>query len=366
MRIRPAPGEPFQMVEVDREDLDPAKDTYGVSKETYAKYRQIAAAQAKAKARELKRIPSFSRDTELRIPGSRSTFASPPAATEEFLAHNPSLWDTGWADVGDGVEDWMDGIDVKQRHGHKALDETPRGRELLEMFRQGQNDRGLRETLNFIFGQARGRRWDSVSWSQIDDLVDIFAESARREADRTGSSKFLVAGVPRIEWMPPATGFAEPTPAFVSSLDNRALEYYRRWRASQDLYGLAARLEQMMRKNRKCLRPEERKAVNSRIKTIRAWAERPDTMPEWACASFREPAVICDLLGIEAELRKLAAACEMGYDPAWALHERDGQEWQPGLGVLPEAGEARGAPASDLDLPWETAANPRGRRKRRR
>lgn len=363
MRVRPEPGEPFEIVEVDRDDLDPSKDTYGVSKETYAKHRAMAAAQAKAKARELKRIPSFHRDAQMRIPGARATFSTPQDAAEQFLSHNPSLWDLGWADVADPVEDWMDGVEVRQRWGYKALDETPRGRELLDLLHAGRNDQAFREILVFLFGQARGRRWEAVSWDRIDALVDVFAESARREADRTKSSSFLAAGVPRIEWLPPTTGFAEPTGPFIQSLDERSRDHYRRWKASQDLYDLSDRIDRMLRKNRKCLTPEERKTVAARVKTIRAWAERPDTMPEWACASFREPAEICDLLGIEAELRKLSDACEIGYDAAWAVRGRDSEPWEPGLGVLPEAGE-RSAPPPDLDLPWETAANPRRRARR--
>jgi hypothetical protein len=154
--------------------------------------------------------------------------------------------------------------------------------------------------------------------------------------------------------MPPATGFAEPTPAFVESLDQRSRDYYRRYRASQDLYGLADSIENALSRNKKCLTPPERKVVKDRIATLRAWAKRPDTMPEWACASFRDPAVICDLLGIEAELRKLAQACETGYDASWPIREREG-ELAPGLGVLPEAA-ALDRPAGhpeDMDLPWK-------------
>ena len=363
MRIRPEPGMPMETIEVDREDLDPAKDTYGVAKETYPRYRDIAAAQAKAKARELKRMPTFSRGQELRIPGARATFSSAKSAADQFLSYNPSLWALGWADVGDYVEDWMDRTEVRVRgRRFAALNRTRRGQELLDLFRRGQNDAGMKQMLAYLFGQARGRRWDDVPWDKVDSLVEIFAEAARREADRIGDSDFLTAGVPHIAWLPPAMGGA-PTPEFVQSLTLKGQEYFQRHEASQRLYDLADRLDGLLRANRKCLSAEDRKVVRQRIKTIRGWAQRPDTMPEWACASFQEPAQLCDLLGIEAEVSKLAAACEFGYDPAWA--KRGGDTVQPGLGVIPEAAEFA-APEDDLDLPWETAANPARRRRHRR
>lgn len=118
MRIRPEKGLPMEVVEVDREDLDPAKDTFGVAKETYSKYRDVAAAQAKAKARELKRMPSLSPDAELRLPGTRQTFSSVRDGVDKFLSYNPSLWDLGWADVSDQVYDWMDRTEVRTRGRH--------------------------------------------------------------------------------------------------------------------------------------------------------------------------------------------------------------------------------------------------------
>lgn len=369
MRLRPARGEPFEVVVVDSEDLDPAKDTFGVAKETYPHYRGMASKQAKKRARERRRMPTFERDAELRIPGARATFRSAAEAADRFLSRNPSLWDLGWADVGDPIEDWMDRTEVRVRGGrYRPLDETRRGREILGLFRSGRNNEGLRDLLAYIFGQAKGRRWDEVSWDKVDEIVDIFADSAQREVDRTGSTDFLVGGIPRIEWFPPGAGFGAPTPEFVESLTPRGQTYYARWEASRELYGLAESLERALRENRRCLTAPERRVVRDRIKTIKRWAERPDEMPEWACASFREPAAICDLLGIEAEARKLAQACEIGYDPAWPIHERDSEPWRPGLGIHPAAAELEAPVTEDLDLPWETAANPavlRERLKRR-
>lgn len=361
MRLRPAPGEPFQTVEVDRDDLDPAKDTFGVGKEVMGKYRGHATAKAKALARELKRMPTFEKGQDPRVPGARSTFSSPTAAAKEFLSHNTSLSHLGWADVGDAVEDWMDRNEAHTRRGrHKALDETPRGREILDLFQTGRNDQGMRELLAYLFGQAPNRRWDGVAWNKVEEIVDIFAQSADREATRTGETDFLVGGMPRIEWMPPATGFHESTKHFVESLPKKGREYYRRYDASRALYVLADTLDNSLKRNKRCLSADERAVVRARIKTIRRWAKRPDEMPEWVCASFREPAEICDLLGIEAEVAKLDAACDSGYDPSWPT--RPEGLVRPGLGVLPSAAALAPAPVEDLDLPWES--NPRRLRER--
>lgn len=364
MRLRPSPGEPFEVVEVDREDLDPAKDTFGVAKETFDKYRRLAGSQARDRARRLKGAPAFDPDTELRVPGAPATFRSADAAASEFIERNPSLWHLGWADVGDQIEDWMDRTEVRTRgRKHRALDETRRGREILSLFREGRNDQGLHDLLAYLFGQAKGRRYENVPWSKIEDLVEIFAESARREADRTGSSDFLAAGVPSITWMPPSTGFHAATPEYVQQLDARGRTYYRRYEASQHLYELADRLKRLLRRAGKCLTAEQRRVVRTRIKTIEQWAKVPDEMPEWACAVFREPGVICGLLGIEEEAARLSAACEVGYDPDWP--RRGGTDpVQPGLGVIPSLSAPSAAPEADLDLPWETAANPRRRRRR--
>lgn len=364
MRIRPAPGEPFEIIEIDREDLDPAKDTFGVARETFDRYRDAATAQAQARARELKRMPTFDRDEELRIPGTRATFRAPDEAADQFISHNSSLWDLGWADVADQVEDWMDRTEIRVRGGkYKALDETHRGREILELFHTGRNDQGFRELLAYLFGQAKGRRWDDVPWSKIEDLVDVFAENARREADRVGSTSFLPAGIPTITWMPPATGFHASTSEYVEQLDERGREYYRRYDASQHLFELAARLTRLLKEAKKCLTSEQRAVVRSRIKTLKAWAKRPDEMPEWACAVFREPGVLCGLLGIEEEAARLQTACELGYDPAWARARLE-EPLEPGLGVIPGAAPVAPPTSEDLDLPWETAANPTALRER--
>lgn len=362
MRIRGAPGEPFEVVEVDREDLDPSKDTFGVGKETYGKYRDISAAQTRARARELKRMPTFERGAEPRIPGARGTFDDAPQALDIFLDHNPSLWVVDWADVHDGVRDWMDRIQPGKRGAR--FNETARGQEILELFRKGLDTKGLHELLLYMFGQARGRRWDNVDWMMIEELVEIFAEGARDYVEHGGSPAEIQGGIPGIVWFPPALGFRGRSKEFVESLDERGQEYYRRYQASQDLYGLANALKILLRQNRRCLSAPERRVVRSRIKTIERWAERPDEMPEWACASFREPMAICDLIGIQAEVDKLRTACELGYDPAWPLGRRDKAPWQPGLGVLPEAAELAQVPSEDLDVPWETAANPRRLRER--
>lgn len=364
MRIRPGPGEPFEVIEVDRDDLDPSKDTFGVAKETYGRYRGMAGSQARAQARELKRMPVFEPGAELRLPGTRATFRSADAAADEFLTHNPSLWNMDWADVTDHVEDWMDRIEVRIRGRHRALDETARGREILEMFRNGRNDQGFLALLVYLFRQAKGRRWENVSWSQIEDLVEIFAESARRESDRVGSTTFLSAGIPTITWMPPATGFRSDTPEYLEQLEPRSQEYYRRYEASEHLHRLARELQRLVREGGKCLTSEQRKVVRARIKTLKQWAQRPDEMPEWACAVFQEPGVLCGLLGIEEEAARLAAACEVGYDPAWASGRLE-EPLEPGLGVIPGvAAYAPSEPPEDLDLPWETAANPATLRER--
>lgn len=365
MRIRPGPGEPFEVVEVDAEDLDPSTDTFGVGRETYGRYRKVAETQASARARELKRMPVFEPGAELRLPGTRATFSSADAAAELFLTHNPSLWNMDWADVGDPVEDWMDRIEVRMRGRHRAFDETARGREILDMFRSGRNDRGFRALLVYLFRQAKGRRWENVSWSQIEDLVEIFAENARREADRVGSTTFLSAGIPTITWMPPATGFRSDTPEYLEQLDPRSQEYYRRYEASEHLYRLARELRRLLREGRKCLTSEQRRVVRARTKTLEQWARRPDEMPEWACAVFQEPGVLCGLLGIEEEVSRLGGACEVGYDPDWPRARLE-EPLEPGLGVIPAVAAALPAPPEDLDLPWETAANPAMLRERLR
>lgn len=362
MRIRPGPSEPFEVVEIDREDLDPSKDTFGVAKETYGRYRDDAAAQARARARELKRMPTFERDEEPRIPGARATFDDPPQALDLFLDHNPSLWVVDWADVYDGVRDWMDRIQPGKRG--KRFNKTARGQEILELFRDGLDTKGLHELLLYMFGQADGRRWENVNWMMIEELVEIFAEGARDYVAQGGDPADIQGGIPAVVWLPPATGFHGRSKEFVEALDERGQEYYRRYQASQDLYGLASVLKRLLRENRRCLSASERRVVRSRIETIERWAQRPDEMPEWACASFREPTAICDLLGINAEVDKLRTACELGYDAGWPLGSRNKAPWEPGLGVLPQAAELARAKPEDLDLPWETAANPRKLRER--
>lgn len=360
MRMRPEPGQPFQTVPVEREDLDPGRDRLGVTPSTKPYYRSEAAKQAKVERREEREAERRRKRIERGYAkGVRSTFSTPKKGAQEIYDANLDFYEpiTQVADPADYVDDWFDRQEASVRGRWKSLKQTKRGRELYEAHKTTFGRPAVLDTLAYVLGKAKSKRWDDVDWRAIDDYNDALRKAyLAEEAHGHG-----VAGW-KASFELPLAARGVPSEEEAAKAPPAAREQYIWIEASRELADVADRLDAAYKANRKYIKdPDHRKTIRERIKQIRAWAEDPAAIPEWAC---RARHLYCDFPAAWLELAEVQGASEKPYDPNWPLREIAEGKDATELGVLPTDVQPGAEPAvtEDLDLPWEMASNPDKRR----
>lgn len=369
MRIRPRADEPFELVAVEPDDLDPALDRFGVEPEATPRYRRIAQQQAQ-------RGRPFERDTDLHGAGISTTFASGKAAAKIFMEGNPEFFDAPSfddVDAHDTTLDFMDRLEVRSGKRYVKLAKTHRGQQILSGGPTGSGTAIARDMLAYLFGQAgRSRRWRDVPWGHVYDYVAMLRHAMELEARRRQIA--MPSSAPL--WVPLASGQYAPDEMLVlatEQLGASAAERLADWLNSQELYELADRLTAVLsppkgpggragRRARRCLGKEARKAVAARRRQIEHWAAYPREIPQWTCVSTQateaSSAGLCLFPGLAEEVSRVERACDRPYDPSWPDEVRnrrcaEGDEEQFGSGIAPLGCDGV-APSDALELPWES------------
>lgn len=404
VRVRPAKGEPYEILPFDPETADPTRDTYGVEPGFHRMYKEEAKAQSKARRRARRRKPLEEHSAPgLREVGVRTTFDSAREAAREFMSMNGHIFESSHFDdieIRDQTRDFMDAIEVpvggkrktvkfrggeRQKVKYAKLAKTPRGQEILEGGGRRSGDGVAREMLVFLFGMAGPRRrYIDVPWDMVTDYTDLIVERMVDEAPwRMETEGPPVAGV---TWYPLAAGLWDEEDLVKAAIEEVGYEKglkLAEWVNSQHLYRMANHLEAIIkpqkgppgkegRKRLKCIPKEHRKIIRHRLRQIREWAAYPEGIPEWACDPIQDfehgNTRVCRFPAIEHDISLIHRACEEPYDPSWPQRLRIGlaaegkfdESAQYKAGIMPiESYELpEQASSYDLDVPWEQAEGP--------
>lgn len=241
--------------------------------------------------------------------GARQTFDSSREAADEFYDENALYFDY-IPDPGDGLREWADGQTLRAGHDRTSrLRLTAAGRKILEAPQGGPQ---IRAALQWIFGRAKGRRWDAVDWTAIDDLeaqLKPHYEPSAREASTGG-----------IYWRPGIAG--QRTAERLDDLDPHQLTELGAWESADELRQAVAELRETYVETSQCLTPLVRVRVASRIAEFGRWAEDPDEIPEYACEPDPESGgYVCNYPLVIGEVRQLRDACRGAYDVQWAAED---------------------------------------------
>lgn len=302
------------------DEADPRRRRYRFDLESPADY----PAQARRRKAIRQRKPKPIRRP--RVPGVQTTFRSPAAAARTFYSANAAYFDNV-RDPIDGLRDWADGIDVAVSRGRsKRLATTQHGQRIFAASRgQGQIEAALR----YVFGQAKGRRWDRVAWQEIDRL----------DAALRPHYEHAPGGTAGITWRPDV---GELDVATLDTMPPDVVARVRDYESHREIKAALEDLRTAYRRTRQCIPPELRRTVLHRIKAWSGWERAPERIPAYACEpDERSGGHLCNYPAVAGELRELRRACERAYDPDWALP--DARAGAPGFPDL-SAGEADVAP----------------------
>ncbi|MEX1364432.1 MAG: hypothetical protein AB1Z98_15005, partial [Nannocystaceae bacterium] len=298
-----------ETVEVDEEDLlghgsdpDPRQRRYRFDAESPADY--PGQARAKKAARASKKGASKSR-TKTKA-GLRVTFDSATKAAAMFYEHNADFFDHVH-DPWDGLRDWMDGIEVRvgRSKAHRKLNKTATGKRILE---QKHAAIAIRQTLAYLMGKAKTRRWEDVPWDQVDRL----GEALERYYEAPGSE----AGQPGIYWRP-FTGTVRAEDLDAMTPEQR--EAIRAQEAAQEIGEQLEQLREAYARAKDCLPKEVRRVIERRIAEWTRWVKDPTEIPGYACEPDPHTAgYLCNYPSVAGELSELRRSCEEAYDPNWA------------------------------------------------
>ncbi|MCX4244198.1 DUF3560 domain-containing protein [Paraliomyxa miuraensis] len=314
-----------ETVEVDEEDLighgtdpDPRKRRYRFDVESPADY--PGQAQAKKAARAAEKTEGTKKGKGKKgkatlAAGLRATFDSPAKAAKIFYDHNEDYFDNV-VDPWDGLRDWMDGIEVRVGRGHRKLSKTPAGQRILK---EKHASRAIRGALAYLMGQAKGRRWETVPWAQVERLGEALERYF--EAPRSGASQ---AG---LYWRP-FTGNVR-----AEDLDAMTPEQRVSIREQESVKEIGEQLEELKEayeRAKGCLPDDLRRVIERRTAEWSRWVEDPSKIPDYACEPDPETAgYLCNYPAVAGELRQLRKSCEDAYDPNWAAKES--REGAPGF-----------------------------------
>ena len=376
-RVRAPKADSFELVPVDPEDLDPARDTYGIDPSATPRLKTEAEWVAGAKKPAGKAM-TRGQDLDLGRAGATTTFSSNKKAAQTFMEQNAHLFEAPLfedIDIYDVTLDFMDGIEVRSGNRFVRLSKTNRGEEILRGSGRSSGGAVAEEMLAYLMGYAGSRRrWRDVPWHLVTSYVMKIQETMQEEAQR----KKVRAPGGGVRWYPLSSGMYSPEEMLTIAIDEIGESRAQRladWMNSQALFDLADRMEKVLappkgsqgkaaRRAKKCLTLADRKAIRRRLETIETWAKYPASVPQWACVSSRETEAtavsLCVYPGLEQEVRNIENACA-GYDPSWPAKERarlcaagDAEATEYGAGVAP-----LGCPEDvvleddSMSVPWE-------------
>lgn len=329
-------------VEVDPEDVlthdgkHPRRRRYRVDLDSPADYR--GRAEAKAALRATTQAGTSKKRPRL----FRETFDNAKAAAHEFYKSNENFFDHV-RDPFDGLREWMDGVEVQLGKRARRLSQTPAGRRILE---EPLAERAITLALAYVFGRARGRRWDAVDWHLVDLLGESLEPYFEDPGDATPSRRGLY-------WRPiVGTITAEQ----LDDLSPEARAQISEWEGSEEVRRALADLRDAYAQNQACIPPELHAIVERRIAEWDRWTGDPSQIPEYACEpDERSGGYTCNYPAVAGELREIERACRRPYDPDWALPEaRQGTPGFPDVSAGPEdSWSAQEEPPFPADPPSE-------------
>ncbi len=254
----------------------------------------------------------------------RQTFTSAAEAASTFYTANELFFDHV-ADPIDGLRAWADGQDAMRGRVGKRLSQSAAGRKIFDA-RQGRPQ--ILAALRWVFQQSKGRRWDAVDWSAIDDLGEALAplyEPPDREPGTLG-----------IYWRPTAH---LPLAERIADIDPHDALQLGAIETAEALASAVAELRETYEVSRECLSPRLRAIVERRIDEWTAWVRDPSRIPAYACEPDEATqGYVCNYPLVLGELRELRGACRQAYDPDW--YERESDAGAPGFPPAP--GDPRG------------------------
>lgn len=302
-------------VEIDSEDLlgsrgeHPRRRRYQFDLDSPADYQAQARARAAALSSETataKRKPRLFRET----------FDNAKEAAREFYRGNEDFFDHVH-DPFDALRDWMDGIEVRVGKRARRLSQTPAGRRILG---EPHAEHAITLAIAYVFGRAKGRRWDAVDWREIERLGEAMEPYFEAPYDSTPSRGGLY-------WRPIVGTVA---PEQLDDLSPEARAQLAKWEGAEEVRQVLAELRETYERNRDCIPPELRSIAERRIAEWDRWAQNPSRIPEYACEpDERTAGYECNYPSVAGELREIERACRTVYDPDWALPEA--QRGTPGF-----------------------------------
>lgn len=274
----------------------------------------------------------------------RQTFDSARKAAVAFYRAN-ELFFAYVRDPVDGLRAWADGIDVRSGRATRRLVDTKAGRAILGA---PQGAPQIQAALRWVFGRAKGRRWDAVDWGAIDrleELIEPYFEAPDREAS-----------MPGIYWRPVdrVVPFSERTPQQLAMLDADEAVALAEKESRLRLQEAVSDLRTTYSETRDCLSPALRRKVEIRIAEWSKWARDPEKVPEYACEPDASTGgYVCDWPLVTGELRELRGACRHAYDPDWLESQRDEPGFPPSadLEQVEQVPELVDAPVFDPETP---------------
>lgn len=409
MRLRPDKGEPFETVDVEREDLDWRKDTFGLEKGARATYKALAEQQAKERRALLKKLGKPVQELEGRAKGAgmdqwlsavgiTTTYKNARAGAEEFMGQNPNFFrHQGFDDVDayDVTAEVLDRIEVARgKRAGKAtfggevqrktvsLSKTKRGKEILSGKGRGSGAAIVEEMLVYLFGRGqtgKTKRWRDAPWSTIEDYLEQVGRAM------TGN------GSPALEWYPVASGvYDDAHDQLLVMVDaeygSEKAQRLARFFNSDQLELLARRYESILKPPKgaagkdgrqvlKCIPKDSRRMLRHRVRVLRDWSDYPELAPDWACRPEGTGGEVglCSYQALWDDYFLMRAACDEPYNVNWPEQLRrqlfaDGRydlQAQEEAGIYPMDydPDRHGTVAAPLEepLPWEeevAVANP--------
>jgi len=408
VRVRPDKGEPFEMVPVDYETLDPDRDKLGIDPKMAYVYKgdaEQAARLRKKQETKLKRKKPMTRSAQLtsRQLGFSHKMPSTKKALAEFMGTNEWL-DHANLDAFDLTDEITEivgetevergRIDTGRTYAGApirkmvSLKSTPQGKRILgsEYERHGSSTGMVQRYVQWLLSQGNGD-WRRVPWGQIENLHAIILEAAEGQGWGLGPVVY-----------PPGSGmYSVDELVAMGTLSEKNRKRANMWLASQRLYDLVDSYEAVLkpktkagRQTLRCIPAAHRKIVRERLKVLRKWAKYPELVPEYAC--YRDPGLMrtkalmekdpdttvssedfpCTFQRFDEDIERLQNACDVSYDPYWTwqarieglkqIAEESGRDYatendQVFLGFAPISVELPvSVPvqvADDIDEPWD-------------
>jgi len=305
-RARPRKDAPLVDVEVDREELEREYPRWSIDVPADELRRR---ARAKAKRRK---------------PRVRATFSSPREEAKRFMEMNASFFDPiiEEGDPFDGIRDFLDGLDIavggrRTKHGPrmKRATKSAWGKRVLE--KAGRRPgAAIEDILTYLYGQGRGR-WDRVPWGEFERLEEDIAGFHPLGGLR------LTGGEGGITWYPVQRHGVSPEDVAAIARVGGDYDVARDVHNLRELEDRIYDLRQVYESQKRCLDATSKRVVKRRIEALEGLLADPDKIRDLTIcgtdpSGFNE-LDLCGYDAVDAELRMLMRACELGYDPDWPV-----------------------------------------------